>query len=635
MLAYPHLFSPVKVGNVLFRNRILASATGYIETNGKALPDSALNYYARKAMGGAAAVVVGECQVDPPGGGSRGGPCIDMSDRGWGPFLYKLSERIARHGAVPSAELSHAGRYSHTGYGPSDGEVDPGRPCHAMSEEQILSTIQAYVHAARLAQASGFPMVTVHGGHGWLPQQFFSPYYNHRTDRWGGSAENRARFALAICDGIHEACGKDYPVEIRISATELEDGYDLDEGVEFARLLDGHADILHVTLGVHGSMSNDHWLAFTPTMFQEEGVNVERAARIKQIVRQSLVAVVASISDPVLMEEIIAEGKADFVALARQLLCDPDTPNKARDGRSGDIRRCMRCMGCWSSLMRGFRCAINPETGREDEALAALPPAKPKQVLVAGGGIAGMQAALTAAQNGHSVVLCDKADRLGGGVACEEDVPFKWRLKAYIQQQERLLRNAGVEIRLSCEVTPTYLQAQGADVLIIATGSRPLVPGIPGIELAACANDVYRDPSLAGSRVAIIGAGLVGAELALYLHSLGREVTLVEQAAAIRSEGNRVHALALAGELRRAGISQRFNAQATRIEKDAVVLANGERTPCDTAVYATGQEADTEAVYALSGCAPQVIPIGDCAGSGNIMDAVKAAWTAARDIGRF
>ncbi|MDR0916606.1 MAG: FAD-dependent oxidoreductase [Oscillospiraceae bacterium] len=633
-LAYPRLFTPVRVGGVTFKNRILASATGFVEINATSLPDSALSYYERKAQGGAAAVAVGECQVDAPGGGGRGGACIDLSNFGWMSFLKKLSERITLGGAVASAELSHAGRYSETGYGPSDGEIAQGRFCHEMSEEKILSTIAAYRNAAAFAKMCGFGMVTIHGGHGWLPQQFFSPYTTSRTDIWGGSAENRARFAVAICDAIHEACGRDFPVEIRISATELEDGYDLAEGIEYARQLDGHADIIHVSLGVHGIMTNDHWLEMSPSMFRPENRNVEYAAEIKRNVSQSLVAVVASISDPEVMEDIVASGKADFVALARQLLCDADTPNKAREGRSDEIRRCLRCMSCWSNLMNGFRCALNPETGREDEARLARIPVTTRKVLVAGGGIAGMQAAITAAERGHAVTLCEKSGALGGGIRCEESVPFKRRVAEYIALQARLLQKRGVDVRLNTEITPEFADKFGADVIIAAVGGVPLVPPIAGIENALCANDVYANPELAGRRVVIIGAGFVGAELAVYLKTLGREVTLVEQAPSIRAEGNSTHAMALTGELRRLDIAPRFNAKVVSVTAGGVALADGTAIAADTVVYATGQSPRRESALALNDSAPQFISLGDCAGVGNIMGATTAAWAAANNIGR-
>jgi len=633
---FPHLFTPITVGGVTFKNRIFASATGYVEIGETSLPDSSLSYYARKAYGGAASVVVGECQVDAPGGGSRGGACINLSDPRWMSFLGKLSGSIKNGGAVASAELCHGGRYSETGLGPSDGEIAPGRFCHEMTEEKILSTIEAHKNAAVLAKASGFQMVTIHGGHGWLPQQFFSSFTNSRTDRWGGSAENRARFAVMVCDAIHDACGHDFPIEFRISATELEDGYGVEEGIEYARQLDGHADIIHVSLGVHGIMTDDHWLEMSPSMFRPENRNIEYSAAIKRTVKKSLVAVVASISDPEIMEDIIASGKADFVALARQLLCDPDLPNKARGGRADEIRRCLRCMSCWSNLMSGFSCAINPETGREAEAQLARIPVGKQRVLVIGGGIAGMQAALTAAERGHDVTLCEKSDKLGGGIRCEEAVPFKHRVAGYIELQERLLKKRGVNVRMGVEVAPEFALGFGADAIIVATGSTPIVPPIKGIEAALCANDVYTNPEqLAGARVAIIGAGFVGAELAIYLKTLGRDVELIEQSPTLRAEGNRTHAMALAGELRRLDISPRFNSKVVEVAAGGVKLSDGTEVAADTVIYATGQKPHSNAIETFVNCAPQVIALGDCTSVGNIKSATTAAWAAANGLNRW
>lgn len=631
---YPHLFAPVTIGNVTFKNRIFASPTGCVEIGATSLPDSALSYYGRKAEGGAALVVVGEGQVDAPGGGSRGGACINLSDFGWVSYLRKLAGSINAGGAVASMELCHAGRYSETGLGPSEGEIAPGRFCHAMTEAKILSTIEAHARAAQLAKAAGFQMVTIHGGHAWLPQQFFSPFTNFRTDRWGGSVENRARFAVAICDAIHEACGADFPIEFRISATELEDGYDFAEGLEYARALDGHADIIHVSLGVHGIMLDDHWLEMSPSMFRPENRNVEYAAEIKKNVTKSRVAVVASISDPDVMEDIVASGKADFVAAARQLLCDPDLPNKARAGRTDEIRTCMRCMSCWSNLMSGFTCAINPETGREEAAKLARIPVASQRVLVVGGGIAGMQAALTAAERGHDVTLIEKSDKLGGGIRCEEGVPFKRRVAGYIAFQERLLEKRGVKVRLGEEFTPQLALEFAADAVIVAVGADPSVPPISGIENALCANDVYIKPELAGQRVVIIGAGLVGGELAVYLKTLGRDVELVEQGPSLRAEGGRIQAMALVGELRRLEIAPRYNSKVVEITPLGVTLADDTKIAADTVIYATGQAPRRQEALAFNDSAPQVIMLGDCTSVGNIKSATESAWAAANNLAR-
>jgi 2,4-dienoyl-CoA reductase-like NADH-dependent reductase (Old Yellow Enzyme family)/thioredoxin reductase len=640
VLAYPNLFSPIKVGGVVFRNRILASPTGHTDIRAdKTLGMNAILYYERKAKGGAAAVSVGECQVDLERGG-RGGPMLDMADFRSTASLQKIADRVARHGAIPSAEINHAGRYGAAGLGPSAGDVD-GRRTGAMTEREILETIDAYAKAAESAKMRGFGMVTVHGGHGWLPQQFFSPFTNSRDDEWGGSAANRARFAVAVCDAIHSRCGADFPVEFRISATEFDLGYGVDGGVEYAKFLDGHADIIHVSVAVHGTLSDDGWLATSPGMFSAEGALVEYAAWIKKSVAKSRVATVGSLTNPAQMEEIIASGQADFVAIARGLLADPDLPNKARAGRADDIRVCLRCMSCWSNLMSGgMFCAINPETSREAEVMAALPPAKKKRVLIAGGGIAGMQAAVTSAENGHDVVLCEKSGELGGVIRCERAVPFKSRVDRYIKQQERKIRALGVDVRLGTRVTPPLAETLRPDVIIAAIGSAPVRPPVKGLEEcgALSAQEAFRNPERTGAKTVIIGAGLAGCELAIYLTSLGREVAVVELGGGINAEGMRTHGLVLGRELRLRGLRVHFGTRAVSAERGRLVCeSDGCETSfdADTVVYAAGQSPLYDEAMSLSALAPSFHMIGDCNGVRNIGEAVKTAFTIAGDIGRY
>jgi 2,4-dienoyl-CoA reductase-like NADH-dependent reductase (Old Yellow Enzyme family)/thioredoxin reductase len=637
MNKFPNLFAPAQIGGVVLRNRILASATGHLDINGdKSLSEGALLYYERKAIGGAASVVVGECSVDPPTA-SRGGITIDLTDFNSMRYLSRLSDYIQRHGAVASAELQHAGRYGAAAIGPSDGEVD-GHAVRAMTGEEVEKALEQYANAAFFARMCGFRMVTVHGGHGWLPQQFFSPYYNSRKDEWGGSAENRARFAVEICDRIHARCGSGFPVEMRISATELEDGYGQEEGFMYAQALDGHADVIHVSVGVHGSLASDHWLRFSPTMFMDDGANVKYAAAIKKRVKKSLVATVGSLSDPAMMEDVIASGQADFVALARQLLCDPDLPNKAKAGKDKDVRQCLRCMSCWSNLMSGgIYCAVNPETSREREAKFALRPASRQKVLIAGGGIAGMEAAIVASENGHEVVLCEKSGQLGGGIRCEKDVPFKRHVEEYIQLQESSLARSSVDVRMNTEVTGALVESEKPDVLIAAIGALPYIPPIEGIEKAISAQSAYLSPALATGKSLIIGAGLVGMELAVYLFDLGKDVEIIEMGPAIHAPGNMTQGMAVSGELSRRKIPIRFMASARRILPEGVECETpqGKLTvAAQTVIYATGQKPLTEEAYRLSSLVNSFYAIGDCDAPGTIMGAVKTAYTVARDIGR-
>jgi 2,4-dienoyl-CoA reductase-like NADH-dependent reductase (Old Yellow Enzyme family) len=268
-------------------------------------------------------------------------------------------------------------------------------------------------------------MVTVHGGHGWLLTQFMSPTTNTRKDSWGGSFDNRMRFTLSVVDAIRKAVGPKFPIEFRMSGDEIcEGGYDIRYGVEIAKQLDGKVDLIHVSTGNHEVPAS--FIMTHPNMFLEEGCNVKYAAEIKKHVKTP-VATVGALTDPAYMEEIIASGQADVGQLARELMVDPDFVNKVRTGREDDAHRCLRCGTCISSafLNRCLYCAINPKFGTFVDNKFEIPAAKPKTVLVVGGGVGGMQAALTAAERGHKVILCEKSGRLGGALDCERKVPFK------------------------------------------------------------------------------------------------------------------------------------------------------------------------------------------------------------------
>ena len=637
MLKYPHLFSPIKVGNVVFRNRIFASPTGWVDIKDDCtLGENAIDYYAEKAKGGAASVCVGECQVDHPRG-SRGGRCIDLLNPFNLFYLGRIADKVKRHGAVASAELSHCGRYGGKHLGPSEGEVD-GHAITAYTEEQIESIIDNYVKSALNCKMRGFNMVTIHGGHGWLPEQFFSEYTNTRTDKWGGSRENRARFAVTICDRIHEACGRDFPIEIRISASELSQGYGLEEGIEYAKALDGHADIIHVSMGVHGTLSNDEWQACSPTMFAEEGALVEYAAAIKKEMKHSLVGTVGSLSTPEYMEEVIASGKADFVNCARALLCDPYLPNKARAGKDDEIRPCIKCMSCWSSIMTGMLvCALNPRTAREAEFPENMEAEVKKNVVVIGGGIAGMEAAVTAAKCGHTVTLLEKNGYLGGGMHCEEKVPFKKYFRRYLEFQTRNLEKEGVDVRLNTEATPELMEEMKPDVILACVGSKPACPPIPGVDgkNVVTAQYAFENPDKLGKKVAIIGGGLVGCELAIFLDMEGLKTDVVEMGPMINAPGLSSQGLAVKREMRARGMEATFNATATKITEEGLYYTQGGEEKfieADTVIVAAGQKALAEEAFAFAPYAPEFQMIGDCSSVANILTAVKNAYTIARDL---
>ena len=649
---YPHLFEPIKLAGTLFRNRLFASPTGYQDIkNDGLLTEGAVAYYERKAMGGVASVATCEGIVDGELG--KGGDyhvCLDN------PFtlhsLARVAHAIRRHGAVASQELQHAGMYANRNlsimgaaskgiaYGPVEYELD-GRTILPMTEEIIERTIGKFADAAAFAKQCGFSMVTVHAGHGWLLHQFLSPALNTRTDKWGGkSIENRARITVAICDAIRKRVGLDFPIEIRISGSECyEGGYDIDEGIAFSRLLDGHVDLIHVSAGSH---EVEEVFAVThPSMFLPDGCNVKFAAEIKKHVKTP-VATVGALGDPDLMEEIVASGQADIVEMARALIADPDLPVKIRTGRISEIRKCMRCLACFSSELDNGQdyCAINPEAGRDLELKYDIPMAKvSKKVLIAGGGIAGMQAALTLSERGHGVILCEKSGRLGGTLRCEEKVPFKKNLGYYLDSQAKAIEKADIDLRLNTEVTPEYADSVNADVIISAMGARPVKPRIAGIDgkNVLGAEEAYINPEKTGGTAAILGGGLVGIELAIYLAMLGKKVTVIEMLDKISDGGNFLHVLGLKTEIKRLGIRLHLGTKAKEITEQGVLCdtAGGDRFfPADTVIYAVGQKALSDEASALRFCAPEFYQIGDCVTPLNIMNATGTAFTIARNIGR-
>ena len=636
---FPHLFAPISAGGTLFRNRIFAAPTGvsFVDSDGLLMPEVGA-YYERKALGGAASVCISGGGVSRRGMAYGGGMLPYTNHRGM-PFYNYVTNSITRHGCVASLELQHGGVHSDQAqdlgiqiYGPSETEFH-GKPVLAMTEEIIEETIADFVKGAKYAKRAGFGMVTLHGGHGWLIHQFLSPTTNHRTDAWGGSTENRTRLAREICAAIK----KEVPgmvVELRISGVEgTPEGYEIDEGVRIAELLDGYPDILHVSAGA-STFTVTH-----PSMFDPDGVNVRLAAAIKPRMRRSKVATVGALSDPAYLEEIVASGQADIVEMARGLIADPDLPNKARTGRADDVDRCIRCYHCFSEVMSSgqFCCTLNPAIGREEEFSTAPLPAEKKKVVVLGGGVAGMQAAVTAAKRGHRVSLYEKTDRLGGVLLCEEKVPFKKHLAEYLARQARRLYDAGVEVHLNRALTPEEAEALGADVIIAAIGSKPAMPEIPGLERTVEVTRAYADPEALGKRVLILGGGMAGTELAAYLQSLGREAVVIEAEKTLNFANNSCHRSAVLEQLRKRGIETRTQTRVKAVEGGRVLCETPEgeiALEADSVVNALGRTPLQEEAAAFGLAAPVFYPIGDCLAAKNVYEANRLGFNVAMDIGK-
>lgn len=652
-LKYPHLYSPIVLGNTLFKNRIFASPTGYQNINGDGyLNEGAAAYYERKARGGVASVASFEGVVDGElGKGGAGHICLDTPqiDRN----LSRISHAVKSHGAVASLELQHTGMFANRdlsmfgasskgiAYGPVEMELD-GRTIQPMNDEILERTINKFAQGAALAKRVGFGMVTVHAGHGWLLHQFLSPITNKRTDKWGGSSvENRARLVVAICQAIRKEVGSAFPIEIRMSGSECyEGGYDLDEGIAIAKQLDEYVDLIHVSAGNHEVA--EVFAVTHPSMFMPDGCNVQYAAEIKKHVKTP-VATIGALSDPALMEEIIASGKADVVQMARQLLADPDFPDKVRSGQEDKVKKCMRCLSCFSNELTYGEpyCAINPETGRELEMKFAIPTAVSKNVLVIGGGVGGMEAALTCADRGHQVTLAEKTDVLGGVLRCEKDVSFKTNLDEYLDGQQRRVQNhPKIELLTNTEMTPEQAEAMKPDVIIAALGAQPTKLSVPGEEnlQVLSAQEAYTALDQLGENVVVIGAGLVGVELGLHLQENGKKPTLVELTDRVNDGGNFLHMLGLQTELDRKQLPILFNTAVKEITPEGVVCSCQDKEqilPADTVVLAVGQKPLRDEAIAFHACAPEFHVLGDCITPRNITAATSEAFMISRNLGRF
>lgn len=645
---YPHLSQPIKIGNVYFRNRMFSAPMGGTDITADCAigPDSTA-FYEYRAKGGAASVTVSELVVHPETEGSHMYH-LDLATPGSLASFTLTADAIRRHGAIASVELSHSGQYAGTyltdknrkqglkQWGPCAGTRPDGKEVHALSIEQIHDIARAFGEKAALAKRAGFEMVMIHGGHGWLINQFLSPYFNHRTDEYGGSLENRVRFAKEVLDCVRQAVGPGFPVEFRMSGAELFDGgYNLDEGIAIASALESRIDLLHVSAGTYQrGFGVTH-----PSMFLPHGSNVWLAEAIKKAVSIP-VATVGGLNDPQMMEEIIASGKADVVEMARALLADPQLPKKVVMNQDDDIVRCLRCYTCMAERAQTGtrRCTVNPLIGRERNGMEIPPAPHARRVLVVGAGPAGLQAALTAARRGHQVTLCDKNDEVGGILIGEQAIGFKYEMYQLGVSLGKQCLAAGVDLRLNTRVDKPWADALAPEALIIAVGSEPALPPIPGLNSSHVipVTDYHLRQHELQEHVVVLGGGLAGCEMAIHLAREKKNVTLVERDGALAPDANIRHRPLLLAEIEKSGIQVLLNHKAVAITPDAVLCEDAQQQrlalPGQSVICALGQRARRDMVDELWDCAPWVSQVGDCVKVSTITTAIYQGHHAAMDI---
>lgn len=645
---YPHLFSPIRIGNIRLKNRIMAAPTSpsMITTEGFFTPEMRA-YLEEKALGGAAIVTYGEAIVHTATGKSHNKQ-VELDRFGVRMDMAPIARAIHNAGAYASIQLSHGGKYGglvsvggehETGavaYGPSH-EMTPMGEVFEMPKEIIYEIIESYGKAAKLCKDCGFDMVQIHAAHGWLFSQFLSPVLNQRTDEFGGSTENRARFLMMTLDAVREAVEPGFPIEVRISGDDMtETGMNMEQCIEVAKLIDSKVDLFHVSCGNHEDP--DLFCRTHPCAFYPRGVNVQFAAEIKKHVTKPVVCV-GSLNDPAQMEEIIATGQADIVAIARGLLADPYLPKKALEGRADDITPCLRCYECFGEGAKNenLKCAVNPTMGQQlAEKEPKMAPERVKRVLVAGGGPGGMEAAIVAAKRGHDVTLVEKTGKLGGNLHPAGAAYFKEDIRKLCQVLTKRVEEAGVKVVLNTEVTPEYVKEFDPDTLFVAIGAKELVPPIKGIDspkvVMACEAEL--NPSKLGQKVAIMGGGFVGGEAAISFAHEGKECSVIEMKSVLVEEVNSFYRGALTHKIEEnatvylntkvkeivaEGVLCERDGQEFVVEADSVVCALGFRSPYDK-------------VDELCELVDEYYIVGDCNNVGQIYHAMNSAYYAAKRV---
>ena len=526
---FKHLFTPIHIGKMELKNRIgLPPMTVGYGTPDANLTDRHRAYYEARARGGAALIVTEAAAVHPDR--KFGLYPLGLYDDSQIPSWHKLAEAVHPYGTKVGAQLMDPGPESIamlTGNQPLGPSAVVGRSHfrslpREMSIGEIEAVVQDYAEATRRARDAGLDCIQIHAAHGYaLVGSFISPFFNKRTDRYGGSLERRLQLLLEIIAAVRSAVGPDFPIMLRMSGDERRTGGRSVQETQFIvrTLVDAGIDAIEIS----GGTIPVTFHAVVPPQGTELAPNAPVAKAIKEVVDIPIICV-GRINTPRLAEFLIATGRVDIVSMGRAMNADPEMPNKAAEGRLDEIRPCVGCNeGCISAVMKGLPagCILNTQAGKESEEFY-LPAETPKRVLVAGGGPAGMEAARIAAIRGHEVTLCERSERLGGQVHLASVAPFKQEISQVVGYLSREVEKAGVKVELGKEVTASLVSELKPDAVIVATGATPLRPAsIPGIdgEKVVSAWDVLagRSEAAIASNVLVIGGGLVACELADFL----------------------------------------------------------------------------------------------------------------------
>ena len=630
------IFSPGQIGSMALRNRIVMPPMGTLHLSDEGfVTDNLINYHRARAKGQVGINITEVTCID-----SRTGKTnvrqLTVDDDKYIPGLRKLARAIQEEGSKAVLQLQHAGSAARSIFigGQQPVSASPIRTIPAaevprsLTVEEIGHLVSQFANAAKRAKEAGFNGVEIHAAHAYLLAQFLSRVTNQRKDEYGGSHENRARFLLEVIRAIRSMVGRDYPVWYRINGEDAAGGFTIDEAKEITIMAEEIGiDAVHVS----GSPS-------TRSVYKPRGWGLPLTREMKKAVKVPVIAVGSL--DMELGNEAIKNGWADFIALGRPLIADPDLPRKAANHQLEDVRPCIHCGHClFEDLSKGEKlgCSVNAMVGMEVE-YQIVPAAKTKKVLVVGGGPGGLEAARGAALRGHQVTLYDRNDRLGGQLLLAAKPPCKSEIKDLTEYLVRQVSRLGVKIKLGEEVDPALVTDIKPDVVIVATGNSPVVPPIPGINQknVASAEDVLSDRVKVGRDVVVLGGGLVGCETAHLLAAQGKRITIVEMLPKMAMNVSMGIRMDLLDALAKKEVKMLTSVRVTEINPRGMVITetdgNQQNIRADNIIVAAGSVSNRVLAEKLENKVPELYLIGDAKEPRRILDAISEGFHAARMI---
>ena len=638
---YPNLFSPAKINGLELKNRICkAPQSSGMNNKDGTVSERAIRYYRDQAAGGAAMIIVEYAYVDDIA--SKSAHChLGISSDEHIPGLAWLAENIREMGAVPAIQIEHCGRQKFLGTQPIKAPSAIPWPTlyqnhgdQAIPQEltipEIKEIVKCFGDAALRAKTAGFELVEIHGAHGYLLTNFFSPTTNHRTDMYGGSLENRSRIYFEILEDIRKKVGPDFPVTIRLSGTDYEpDGFPIEDTIWLAKELEKRGlDAIDVSGGDHHTMIHQ-----VSPMSINVCHNVWAAEAIRKEVSIPVMAS-GSITLPEYAEDIISEGKGDFVVLGRPLWADPEWPKKAEEGRPEDICPCIRCNeGCLQRTFFNYKavtCAVNPLISREGE-LKITPADVKKKIAVVGGGAAGMEAARVAKLRGHDVTIFEAQNRMGGLLNEASAPEFKADIRPFQKYLETQVEKLAIPV-VHKKAEPADLAE--FDAVICATGSLPVKPRVSGADNANAMNalEAINNMDKVGKKVVVVGGGLVGTETALDLAEQGHDVTVVEMLPQIMNDVAATDFISYSERIAKIGMRVVTDTRLEEVTDKGIVVSNKKKgeyeIEADTVILALGFKSCQCLYNALKDDGKEVYLVGDAVHPGKIFDAIHTGYRA-------